>query len=61
MNKTTLHWATVLHFCDNRNTEMPISLTIKEIVNSDGNNGGGSMGLISLLLMVVLRIMRQQR
>ncbi|WP_415860801.1 GlyGly-CTERM sorting domain-containing protein [Vibrio metschnikovii] len=40
---------------------MPISLTIKEIVNSDGNNGGGSMGLISLLLMVVLRIMRQQR
>lgn len=73
--------STVLHFGDNRNTEMPISLTIKEIVNPDGNNGGnpdgnnpdgnngggdtgssgGSMGLFSLLLMVVLRTMRQQR
>ncbi|MCG3744815.1 trypsin-like serine protease [Vibrio cincinnatiensis] len=70
--------STVLHFGDNRNTEMPISLSIKEIVNPDGNNGdnpdenngdgggdtgssGGSMGLFSLLLMVVLRTMRQQR
>lgn len=72
--------STVLHFGDNRNTEMPISLSIKEIVNPDENNGdnpdenngdgggggdtgssGGSMGLFSLLLMVVLRTMRQQR
>ncbi|WP_332397285.1 GlyGly-CTERM sorting domain-containing protein [Vibrio metschnikovii] len=68
----------VLHFGDNRNTEMPISLSIKEIVNPDENNGdnpdenngdgggdtgssGGSMGLFSLLLMVVLRTIRQQR
>ncbi|EKO3774547.1 trypsin-like serine protease [Vibrio metschnikovii] len=70
--------STVLHFGDNRNTEMPISLSIKEIVNPDENNGdnpdenngdgggdtgssGGSMGLFSLLLMVVLRTIRQQR
>ncbi|EKO3656831.1 GlyGly-CTERM sorting domain-containing protein [Vibrio metschnikovii] len=70
--------STVLHFGDNRNTEIPISLSIKEIVNPDGNNGdnpdenngdgggdtgssGGSMGLFSLLLMLVLRTIRQQR
>ncbi|EKO3587308.1 trypsin-like serine protease [Vibrio metschnikovii] len=70
--------STVLHFGDNRNTEMPISLSIKEIVNPDENNGGnpdennggsggdtgssgGSMGLFSLLLMLVLRTIRQQR
>ncbi|WP_217519027.1 GlyGly-CTERM sorting domain-containing protein, partial [Vibrio metschnikovii] len=70
--------STVLNFNDNRNTKMPISLSIKEVVkhddwdndndwgddsSSDENNGssGGSMGLFSLLLMLVLRTMRQQR